>query len=117
MKQRVEVAKAVLRDVPTLVATDPGTNVVAVKTGDVTWSDKVKEYYHAIFAAVSGALVVILTIVPALDPALALIPDPKLRGYIAIGLLVANTALTRLKSNQLWVPAPPATLPPTPSVD
>lgn len=117
MKQRVEVATTALRDVPMLVAevnANPSTNVVAVKAGDVTWWDKAKEYYHTIFAAVTGVLVFVLTIAPALDPALALLPKDWQYG-VGLALLVANAVLTRLKPNQVWLPAqtpPPAQQPP-----
>lgn len=104
-KQRLEVAASAA--VIPVVGAPPGTAVVDKKPGSITVWDRAKAYYHTIFAAVVAALTLVVSVLPQLDPALALFDlDPKTRAIITGLGVVAGTLLIRVKSNEVWKPAP-----------
>lgn len=118
-KQRLEVAAAAVAVPPMPIVGlmapegEPGAPVlvapVAVETkrGELTVWDRAKAYYHTIFAAAVAVLTLVVSVLPTLDPTLALFDlDPKTRAIITGLGALAGTLLIRLKSNEVWKPAP-----------
>lgn len=102
-KQRVEVSTT--PKVATLLGAPDDVEVVDTKTGPVTLWDRLKAYYHTIFAVVTGLLVIVVEVAPALDPAMAFLPEDW-RHKITFAVVLANAVVTKLKSNEVWREAP-----------
>jgi hypothetical protein len=113
-KQRVEAVPPQVKASSLLTLTDapleqqPG--VIEVKPGTVTAVDRVKGYYHTVFAVLSGLALCIVELGPDVGALPGLSPD--WRHGIAVAVIVANIVATKVKSNEQWFPAPPAATPP-----
>lgn len=94
VKQQVEV-EVVPQTVGPPVAK---TVVVNQANGTVGFFDKVKNYYKGLIVAV-GSILAILTQVSGF---VGFIPGP-VAGYVTTGIAILTTALTFLKSNEVWV--------------
>lgn len=110
-KQRVEIAQP-SRIAPLAGTPDktPDVEVIDRKPGEVTWIDQAKKYYHALFAAVSAVLVLLVDVAPELTPLTDQLPE-KWRHGITAAVVIGNAILIRFKSNQVWTPAPPPAAP------
>lgn len=78
-------------------ASSATTQVIAEKTGTVSWLDRAKAYYHTAIVVLGMAA----TLTPAVLAVAGVIPGP-----VGIGIAVAAGAitpiLTALKSNETW---------------
>lgn len=102
-RKRVEVARAPHpRAATTAVGGSlPGVAVLDEKDGALTWQDRVKAYYHTIFAALSAVAIIVVEVAPDLN-ALPGISETW-RHWVTLAVVVANVIVTRAKSNQVWV--------------
>jgi len=88
MKERIEISKD-----------DAAPVVVAVKPGNVTITDKLKEYYHTIIIVVTG----LLAFMNEVGPIGEALPEGPIRSWVTGGIVFLGALLTFLKSNEVWV--------------
>jgi hypothetical protein len=103
MKQRLEVQPAPV-GAPGLVGAPTGVHVVETAPGPVTPWDRVKAYYHTVFALLSAIAVIVVEFGPGLVKE-TWIPEGD-RHWITLAIVLANLIVTRVKSNEVWAPAP-----------
>lgn len=72
--------------------------VVAVKSGPVTWRDKVKTYWHFAIAVIGALLVAINEFTPITDHF-----SPEVRNVITISISFLTAVGVFLKNNEHWV--------------
>ncbi|QHB37454.1 membrane protein [Mycobacterium phage Leopard] len=101
IKQRVEVVTAESPSGATPVDV-PAAEVVVVdqKQGTVTFTDKMKAYYHTIITIIGAILVLLNEVTPITDG----LPDSWQRGLSVVIVFLTGVA-NALKSNEKWINA------------
>ena len=85
------------------VAPDGAAAVIDSKLGPVTFTDKIKAYYHTLITVVGGILVVLNQVLPATH----IIPGygTQAAGYVSAAIVFLTALVNALKSNETWVNA------------
>ena len=83
------------------VAADGAAAVIDAKAGPVTFTDKIKAYYHTLITVI-GAILVLLNQVAS---AVHWIPNygTQAAGYVSAAIFFLTAVANALKSNEQWV--------------
>lgn len=98
MAKRIEITKSTAVQTFTGSGGTANVKVVGEKSGDVTWLDRAKGYYHTLITLV-GAVLVLLN---QATPVFSFLPE-NWHGYVSVAIVFLTAAANFLKQNEQWV--------------